>query len=86
MAINMMCVNSECRHYYEDLCDKNLNEEFHSIDKNGKCLSFERGKNPCYALADKEEYKRLLEAEEKLKLLENYNENEGKERCKTWSI
>ena len=27
MAINMMCMNSDCKYYYEDNCMRNINEE-----------------------------------------------------------
>ena len=40
MAINMMCTNSECKYYFEDCCQRNLEELRHEIGSRGKCLSF----------------------------------------------
>jgi hypothetical protein len=48
MAINMMCMNSECKHYYEDNCMRNINEERIEIDENGQCLTFEKGRSELY--------------------------------------
>lgn len=48
MAINMMCMNSECKHYWEDNCMKNINEERIEIDENGKCETFEKGISDLY--------------------------------------
>lgn len=48
MAINMMCQNYECKFYFEDNCMKNLNEERLVLDSNGKCETFEKGKNEAY--------------------------------------
>lgn len=48
MAINMMCMNSECKYYWEDNCTKNINEERIVIDSDGKCETFEKGKSDWY--------------------------------------
>lgn len=41
MAINMMCMNSKCKYYYEDNCTRNINEERIEVDENGMCETFE---------------------------------------------
>ena len=38
------CMNSNCIHYYEDVCMSNNI----SIDENGKCKSFKEGTNELY--------------------------------------
>ena len=43
MAINMMCMNSDCEYYYEDNCTRNINEERIEIDSNGKCITYKKG-------------------------------------------
>ena len=43
MAINMMCMNSECKYYWEDCCQRNFEETRIVIDENGKCETFEPG-------------------------------------------
>lgn len=48
MAINMMCMNSKCRFYWEDNCTRNLNEERIEIDETGKCETFEEGVSELY--------------------------------------
>lgn len=48
MAINMMCENSECKHYWEDNCMRNMNEERINIDASGTCTTFEEGVNELY--------------------------------------
>ena len=48
MAINMMCMNSKCKYYYEDNCMRNVSEERLEIDENGKCKTFEEGINDAY--------------------------------------
>lgn len=50
MAINMMCTNSECKHYWEDNCMRNIYEERIEIDGNGMCITFENGVNELYKL------------------------------------
>ena len=54
MAINMMCTNSECRFYWEDCCQRNLEELRHEIGSNGKCLSFLPGVCKYYQDSDRE--------------------------------
>lgn len=48
MAINMMCMNSKCRFYWEDNCTRNINEERIEIDETGKCETFEEGTSDWY--------------------------------------
>lgn len=48
MAINMMCMNNNCRYYFEDCCTRNINEERIVIDNNGKCKTFEEGVSDWY--------------------------------------
>ena len=55
MAINLMCVNDKCKHYWEDNCMVNMREERLEIDENGKCITFEPGVNECYTLAKRAE-------------------------------
>lgn len=52
MAINMTCWNSNCKHYFEDLCMKNLSEEHIHINENGNCETFEHGINEGYSWED----------------------------------
>lgn len=54
MAINMMCMNDKCKHYWEDNCIRNINEERIEIDENGKCETFEEGINELYKLEELE--------------------------------
>lgn len=49
MAINMMCTNSECFHYWEDNCMRNINEERIEISAEGVCETFRPGISPMYA-------------------------------------
>ncbi|EPR12379.1 hypothetical protein [Ruminiclostridium papyrosolvens] len=53
MAINMMCEKSECKHYFEDCCMKNLIEERIHISEDGYCLTYEPGVNDAYKEIDK---------------------------------
>ncbi|TCO69526.1 hypothetical protein [Marinisporobacter balticus] len=55
MAINMMCMNSECKYYWEDMCTRNVNEERIFINADGKCVSFEKGKSDWYEDEEKAE-------------------------------
>lgn len=48
MAINMMCMNSKCKFYWEDNCMRNMNEERIEINENGKCETFETGISEWY--------------------------------------
>jgi hypothetical protein len=48
VAINMMCMNSRCKYYWEDNCTRNINEERIEIDENGKCETFELGESEWY--------------------------------------
>ncbi|APQ78613.1 MULTISPECIES: hypothetical protein [Clostridium] len=55
MAINMMCMNSKCKYYWEDMCSKNVNEEMMVIDINGKCKTFEEGVSDWYKQSEETE-------------------------------
>ncbi len=59
MAINMMCMNSKCKYWFEDCCTRNINEERTIIDENGKCETFEEGTSEWYKLIEQEEFKML---------------------------
>lgn len=48
MAINMMCMNSNCLFYWEDCCTKSINETRIVIDGNGQCETFELGISEWY--------------------------------------
>lgn len=48
MAINMMCMKSNCKYYYEDCCTRNINEERIVINENGQCETFEEGESDWY--------------------------------------
>ena len=48
MAINMMCMNSKCKNYYEDNCMNNINEKRIEINGDGRCETFEEGTNELY--------------------------------------
>lgn len=48
MAINMMCMNSNCKYYWEDNCMRNMNEERLEINEYGKCVTFVEGTNELY--------------------------------------
>lgn len=48
MAINIMCMNDNCKYYYEDSCMRNINEERIEIDEYGRCKTFCEGINEAY--------------------------------------
>jgi len=48
------CENTECKHYFEDNCILNLDRKMICIDREGKCESFEQGKNEGYVAETKE--------------------------------
>lgn len=48
MAINMMCMNTKCKYYYEDSCQRNLEETRIEIDESGKCITFKEGLSDYY--------------------------------------
>lgn len=52
MAINMMCMNSDCKYYWEDCCTRNMNEERIVISTNGRCETFEEGVSDWYKEAE----------------------------------
>ncbi len=53
MAINMMCERSTCKHYFECLCMKNIQEESIHIDERGYCQTYEPGVNEAYTEMDR---------------------------------
>lgn len=48
MAINIMCMNSKCKYYFEDNCTRNIMEEYIQFDENGKCRTQEAGESDWY--------------------------------------
>ena len=48
MAINMMCMNTKCKYYWEDNCTRNLDEIRIEINEDGKCITFEHGESDWY--------------------------------------
>lgn len=44
-AINVSCLNSECKHYYEELCMSVLNGESITLNCESECCNFEKGVN-----------------------------------------
>jgi len=56
MAINMMCMNSKCKYYWEDNCTRNINEERIEINRIGICDTFEEGVSDWYKESEGEEY------------------------------
>jgi CTP:phosphocholine cytidylyltransferase-like protein len=54
MAINMMCMNSNCKYYWEDCCMRNIYEERIVIDSDGNCETFEEGINELYKESESE--------------------------------
>ena len=51
IRIEICCWNSNCKHYWEDMCLKEWKSNeimFHGY--NGECRSFELGKNKAYEL------------------------------------
>ena len=54
VAINMMCMNTECKYYWEDNCQRNLEEKRIDIDECGKCITFEPGRCEYYKLSEED--------------------------------
>lgn len=52
MAINLMCMNTKCKYYWEDNCQKNLEETRIEINEDGKCETFEEGECEYYQLGE----------------------------------
>ena len=48
MAINIMCMKSNCKYYWEDSCTRDINNERIIIDTDGLCESFKEGKSDWY--------------------------------------
>ena len=53
MAINMMCMNSDCKFYWEDSCTKSINEERLVLNAYGQCETFEKGTSDWYEEGEK---------------------------------
>ncbi|WP_113676104.1 hypothetical protein [Vallitalea guaymasensis] len=51
----IMCTNSECKYYWEDMCTKNVGNEIVHIDDSGKCEDFEQGECDWYKEMEEEE-------------------------------
>jgi hypothetical protein len=64
------CENDKCKHYFEDSCIKNTNNEMISLDNTGKCIAFEKGTNEAYTNTDKEKRYKLTK-DEALAMLPN---------------
>lgn len=48
MAINMMCMKSGCKYWYEDSCTRNLQGKRIEINVNGCCETYEEGESDWY--------------------------------------
>jgi hypothetical protein len=48
LAINMMCMNSKCKFYWEDCCTLNMDEKSIVINASGTCTTFEAGVSDWY--------------------------------------
>lgn len=46
--MGIMCVNVNCKHYFEDSCTLALNGKIIHLDAYGRCEEFERGENDMY--------------------------------------
>lgn len=55
MAINICCMNDKCKYYFEQMCEKNVNEEFMVIGESGQCEAFEEGKSDWYKESEVEQ-------------------------------
>lgn len=55
MAINICCMNYKCKYYFEQMCEKNVNEEFMVIGENGQCEAFKKGKSDWYKESEVEQ-------------------------------
>lgn len=61
MDINMMCLNSKCKYYWEDCCQKNIEETRIEIDETGQCVSFETGVCQYYKMELEDETRRVID-------------------------
>ena len=63
MAINMMCMNSQCKYYWEDCCTRNMNEKRIEINSSGVCITFEPGVSDWYEeeLTEDELWKEVMD-------------------------
>lgn len=52
--MDLMCMNSRCKHYFEDMCMKSVNEDRIVLDYQGICTHFEWGKHEGYKVDEKE--------------------------------
>ncbi|WP_312071838.1 hypothetical protein [Anaerotignum propionicum] len=64
MAINIQCLNSECKYYWEDCCQRNFEESRIEIDETGHCKSFEKGVCEWYEM---EELAEALDEQDEMK-------------------
>ena len=39
----IFCLNSNCKHYFEDSCIKILKDDSIDVSEEGRCISFESG-------------------------------------------
>lgn len=51
----IFCLNSDCKHYFEDNCMKFFQENTVSISRNGKCGDFEKGEYEGYKHTENKE-------------------------------
>lgn len=56
IRVEICCWNSECKHYWEDMCLKGWKKnEIMFLDRNGKCRQFEKGRNEAYDYCEESE-------------------------------
>lgn len=55
MVRGIFCLNSSCKHYFEDSCMHIFQKDTVSIDEDGKCTTFEIGVNEGYQGLEQEE-------------------------------
>lgn len=53
-ASNVICWNSSCIHYFEDLCTSEMGGRCILLDNNGKCQNFKKGVNEMYLFPEEE--------------------------------
>jgi hypothetical protein len=51
----IMCTNSECKNYWEDMCTKNVGNEIVHLNSSGQCEDYEHGKSEWYDESEGEE-------------------------------
>lgn len=52
----IFCMNSNCKHYFEDSCLLFYEKETIEISYEGKCNSFKKGINEAYKLSEENEH------------------------------